>query len=471
MRWTITLECSREDGTTSVAEVATIERGRCSTAGDVGLQLVEAKRVNARLQELVMTEQLRQHCAGVRRCAACEQRRALKDYRLRRIDTVLGRVVVRAPRFRACRCVGAKALLCPVSELLPTRTTPELRHLQVTLGANLSYRRAASLLREFLPDATCFNHATTRNRVAAVGKAIDAELRAEIAAANAPTAPVDTMIVGIDGCYVKGLTTRRKSSLEIVLGRVEAPERASEMFAVVRRLDGLAKERVRAVLRRCGRGPQTKVVVLSDGEDGMRSMLGRWLDPTVEHRLDWWHLYRRLEKMRDGLVYLPSATDAEWHHRLRVEAAAIEHLRWTLWNGCECVYAADCAITDLRLELMARARAVPAAGQGVARIQDMLDQLADFRRYMYANAPSLINYNIARIDGERVSTAHIESTVNSLVNWRMSKKQQMRWSPLGAQHLLHVRTAILNGRLHRYTGLPVKTDATTTVASPTRVAA
>jgi hypothetical protein len=58
MRWTITLHCSREDGTTSVAEVATIERGRCSTAGDVGLPLVEAKRVNARLQELVMTEQL-----------------------------------------------------------------------------------------------------------------------------------------------------------------------------------------------------------------------------------------------------------------------------------------------------------------------------------------------------------------------------------------------------------------------------
>jgi hypothetical protein len=161
---------------------------------------------------------------------------------------------------------------------------------------------------------------------------------------------------------------------------VEAPERASEMFAVVRRLDGLVKERVRAVLRRCGRGPQTKVVVLSDGEDGMRSMLGQWLDPTVEHRLDWWHLDRRLEKMRDGLVYLPSATDAEWHHRLRGEAAAIEHLRWTLWNGGECVYAADCAITDFRLELVAHARAVLDKGQNVARIQDMLDQLADFRR-------------------------------------------------------------------------------------------
>ena len=82
-----------------------------------------------------------------------DRRRPLKDYRRRQIDTVLGRVVVQAPRFRACRCAGAKAV-SPVSELFPTHATPELRHLQVTLGATLSYRRAASLLRQFLPDAT-----------------------------------------------------------------------------------------------------------------------------------------------------------------------------------------------------------------------------------------------------------------------------------------------------------------------------
>ena len=72
---------------------------------------------------------------------------------------------------------------------------------------------------------------------------------------------------------------------------------------------------------------------------------------------------------------------------------------------------------------------------------------------LYGNATSLLNYNHAHTDGERVSTAHVESTVNQLVNWRMCKKQQMRWSPTGAQSLLHVRTAMLNRRLDRYTGL------------------
>ena len=49
------------------------------------------------------------------------------------------------------------------------------------LGCKSSYQQAADILNEFLTDLSCFNHATTRNRVLAVGKAIEAETRAEIA--------------------------------------------------------------------------------------------------------------------------------------------------------------------------------------------------------------------------------------------------------------------------------------------------
>jgi hypothetical protein len=47
--------------------------------------------------------------------------------------------------------------------------------------------------------------------------------------------------------------------------------------------------------------------------------------------------------------------------------------------------------------------------------------------------------------------------VNQLVCHRMCKKRQMRWSRLGAQLLLHVRTALLNDRLESYTELRVPT--------------
>ena len=129
------------------------------------------------------------------------------------------------------------------------------------------------------------------------------------------------------------------------------------MFAVARHLDGLAKERVRTAMRRCGRTPDAVVTALSDGEDGMRTMLGRWLDLTVKHRLDWWHLYRRLEKMREGLIYLPRVPGEEAGGRLRAEAWGVEHIRWTLWNGGPCVYSTDCAITSFRIELEMHRRA------------------------------------------------------------------------------------------------------------------
>ena len=40
----------------------------------------------------------------------------------------------------------------------------------------------------------------------------------------------------------------------------------------------------------------------------------------------------------------------------------------------------------------------------------------------------------------------------------MCKKRQMRWSRLGAQLMLYVRTAHLNGRLERYCGLPKRVE-------------
>jgi hypothetical protein len=63
------------------------------------------------------------------------------------------------------------------------------------------------------------------------------------------------------------------------------------------------------------------------------------------------------------------------------------------------------------------------------------------------NASALID------DGRRyradlpISTSHAESIVNSLVNARMNKRRQMRWSPRGAHRVLPVRAAVVDNRL------------------------
>lgn len=50
------------------------------------------------------------------------------------------------------------------------------------------------------------------------------------------------------------------------------------------------------------------------------------------------------------------------------------------------------------------------------------------------------NYAERRRYGERVSTGFVESTVNTVVGKRFGKRQQMRWSKLGAHHMLQIRT-------------------------------
>jgi hypothetical protein len=99
------------------------------------LRFADAKPILGRLQEIVVSEQLERYCKAVRPCPRCHRQRHLKDYRCRRFDTVFGKLGVHAPRFDGCRHCGERLIASPVSELLPERVSPELRHLQAELAA------------------------------------------------------------------------------------------------------------------------------------------------------------------------------------------------------------------------------------------------------------------------------------------------------------------------------------------------
>ena len=72
------------------------------------------------------------------------------------------------------------------------------------------------------------------------------------------------------------------------------------------------------------------------------------------------------------------------------------------------------------------------------------------------NRADIVDHNRARRSGKRISTAAAESVMNHVVNRRMSKGQQMRWSISGAQRLLQTRVAMLDDRLetHFYARFP-----------------
>jgi hypothetical protein len=173
----LTVNWRRKDGSIVTTRLGTLDRGASRSAEDVGLQLADAKPTLGRLQEVVVSEQLQRYCEALRPCPRCHRRRHLKDYRCRPFDAVFGRLDVRAPRFDGCRYCGERLIASPVSELLPERVSPKLRHLQAQLAAQLPCRQAAALLEELLPKTGDLNHPTTRNRTLAVGKRIEEEIR------------------------------------------------------------------------------------------------------------------------------------------------------------------------------------------------------------------------------------------------------------------------------------------------------
>jgi hypothetical protein len=79
-------------------------------------------------------------------------------------------------------------------------------------------------------------------------------------------------------------------------------------------------------------------------------------------------------------------------------------------------------------------------------------------RYLRGQSAWLVNYAERHRAGLRVGTSITEGTANFLVNRRMNKAQQMRWSRRGADLLLKVRCAVYNGELgsgfgHRFEAL------------------
>ena len=67
--------------------------------------------------------------------------------------------------------------------------------------------------------------------------------------------------------------------------------------------------------------------------------------------------------------------------------------------------------------------------------------------HLLNNANSLPDYGKRFRNGERIATSFVESAVNQLIDKRMSKSQQMRWSHQGAHLLLQVRAEAVDGLL------------------------
>jgi hypothetical protein len=80
-------------------------------------------------------------------------------------------------------------------------------------------------------------------------------------------------------------------------------------------------------------------------------------------------------------------------------------------------------------------------------VKKLGERIAEFDTYIRNNQEYIPNYGERYRNGETISTAFVESTINQVVSRRFVKKQQMQWTPHGAHLLLQTRTKVLNQEL------------------------
>ncbi len=483
-----------------VTEVACLERAELDPAS-LGLTLAEGKALLAAVQQTLVTAQVAAHVEEHRHCPQCGSRYQLKGRHTMTMRTVFGKLKLPSPRYFGCPCqscschlepeLAEKKSFSPLAKLLPERTTPELQYLQSKWAALMSYGVTAQLLEEVLPLDKGVSTATLSAQVAQVADRIESELGEEQpmfvqgcpamwAALVEPDAPIT---VGLDGGYVHGREgkNRRAGWFEVIVGKsmpgnAEGPNRR---FGYVNGEDRKPKRRLFELLKAQGMQENQQMIFISDGGDTVRD-LPMYLNPHSEHLLDWFHVAMRLTVLSQFAKGIPKGVpkkipqskgmpaepkksrsnskatltelayeayddendlDEEEVGRTPEELVEqLEKVKWYLWHGNVFMALQVMGWLEDDVYLLTEQSM---AGKKLAKA------LQEFSGYINANRTFIVNYGDRYRNGERISSAFAESTVNEVISTRFEKKQSMRWTKRGAHDLLQVRVQVLDGEWRR----------------------
>ncbi len=433
MAWMLRLVKVGAEGEGPCADIMEIRRpDDLVDIANLGLTLAEAKRLLAGVQREIVAAQAREHAVRRPSCACCGDVRRLKDYRDHAVSTLFGQVTLRLPRFRCAACGGIEAGVGWPSHC---RSTPELDRLRAHLSALMTYRTAADVLGQMFPVDAGKHHETLRRHTLKVGESLDecATIRPETAAS--------AIVVTLDSTFIRSCESGERH-LEVRVGNVETNTGGRQVFGAVAKSSTPIAELIRRNLDAVGRTGDTALTAFTDGCPGLRGSLAD-AGVTTPPMLDWFHVAMRLQHLKqiaDGL----SADDPARVAAKAVIVEEVERLHWRIWNG----KAKDAQISIDRIRaVMHHFQGEPDQRRSTAPSRKLWTALRALDGYLTGQSDWLANYAERHRAGLRVGTAITEGTANFLVNRRMNKSQQMRWSRRGADLLLQVRCAVYNGTL------------------------
>ena len=174
-----------------------------------------------------------------------------------------------------------------------------------------------------------------------------------------------------------------------------------------------------------------------DGGEDVRQVQ-EYLHPNSEHILDWFHITMRVTVLQQQTKALQA--EATGGDGVSKQIDSVKHL---LWHGNVAEAPERLASLFLGLDLM-RKRSAPA--------EKLAAGIAEFETYIRNNRESIPKFGERYRQGETISTAFVESTINQMVSRRFVKKQQMQWTPCGAHLLLQTRTKVSTANWTKYSG-------------------
>ena len=380
----------------------------------------------------IPTYSARDHAVLRPDCSSCGGGCHVKDWRLRQIATLFGGVSVRLPRFR---CTGCGRTETGLSWPSHCRSTPELDQLRAHLSALMPYRVAAGVLEHLLPVEAGKSPETLRGHTLRLGE----QLRD--AAAVKPAAAASTITVTLDSTFIQSCHAGERR-LEVRVGNVETSEGARQVFGAVARTETDIAALIRRSLETVGRTDGTGLTAFTDGCPGLRAILAA-AGVATPPIADWFHVAMRLQHAKQAAIGLPTDQPDRVQARSAI-VAEVERLRWRIWNGKPKNARRSIDRTRRLMHAFKDRRGHRATGAPPGRLWAALREVD---RYLNSQGDWLVNYAQRYRAGLRVGTSITEGTANFLVNRRMNKSQQMRWSRRGADLLLQVRCAVYNGLL------------------------
>jgi hypothetical protein len=232
--------------------------------------------------------------------------------------------------------------------------------------------------------------------------------------------------LAVDAGYIRALPEKEGvRNLAIVTSKLVRPvARHGYTHAYVGSCNPHQGTRQQAFLTMLHVPQDAPVTVLSDGGDDVAFACK--LPRPTERVLDWFHMAMRFEHLRTAVQGL--RLEPGYGFMRRWLCARVDKAKWLLWHGRqhECLR---------RLESLRRD-----TGWGGFR-----NPLGSLIRYIESYPDWLIDYGKRYRQHRPISTGGAESAVEYVVDQRMKNKGHMRWSRQGANALLQVRCAVLNG--------------------------